>query len=71
MRLYKVTCDVQEGFGVDVTYQTFAGTQADAAKARRALMAEHGVRFQDTTSDEVDVPTDKAGLLAFIDELVA
>jgi hypothetical protein len=44
----------------------FAGTQSDASAARRRLMADCGVGVRDVAVKEVDVPTDKQGLLAFL-----
>lgn len=67
MRCYKVSVEV----GVDepVTVARYAGTQAQAKAARDALVLEYGVRKSDIETEEVDVPTSKEGLLAFINGL--
>lgn len=43
----------------------FVVSQADAAGARKELVDE-GFKRTDITTTEVDVPTDKAGLLNFL-----
>lgn len=63
MRLYK-TNYIDDG--ADPGRQeraSWAGTQADAGKDRKRLKAE-GMRG--IVTNEVDVPTDKAGLLAYL-----
>ncbi len=61
MRLYKTS-----GEKADHEVKTsWAGTQADAAKARKEAKAV-GLLFIET--EEVDVPTDKAGLLKWLNE---
>ena len=54
---------------------TYAGTQADARAKRIELEAPHkALKPKDrpaVTVGEVDVPTDKAGLLAYLNKLVA
>ncbi len=42
---------------------SWSGTQADAGKDRKRLKAE-GMR--NIVTEEVDVPTDKAGLISFL-----
>ena len=45
----------------------WVGTQADAAATRKAFM-EEGAKRADLDTKEVDVPTDKAGLLEFLNK---
>lgn len=63
MRLYKTTFidDAKEG----ATCATWSGTQADAGKDRKAMKSE-GMRNVET--EEVEVPTDKKGLLEFLNQ---
>lgn len=67
MRLYRV--DPPEGSGVK---PRFVGTNADATKARMAVFEElrPHIRKDSIAITEVDVPTDKSGLLAFLNSLV-
>lgn len=59
MRLYK-TKGLHDQEGWEARWD---GTQADAAKQRKA-MKEQG--FDKVETKEVDVPTDKQGLLAWL-----
>lgn len=43
----------------------WAGSQAEAA-AKRAAWTKEGAKRNDIQTDEVDVPTDKKGLLEFL-----
>ena len=62
MRLYRVTAN-RSGHAAT----KFVGTRADVAKAKDEFAEKYGVRRNaDTSFEEVDVPTDKAGLLAFL-----
>lgn len=64
MRLYKTTfIDDEKGEGV--TCATWSGTQTDAGKDRKS-MKQQGMR--NVATEEVDVPTDKQGLLAFLNQ---
>lgn len=45
--------------------ETWAGSQAEAATQRKAFN-QSGVRRDDIVTVEVDVPTDKKGLLEFL-----
>ena len=75
MKLYKITRPIHELNGEDVDDMTqFAGSQADARKARIELETpfKH-LKPKDrpeVTVEEVDVPTDKKGLIEFLNELV-
>lgn len=74
MKLYKITSPAHDfGEGDVVEAKTkYEGTQADARKSRIAFE----VPFKDIKPakrprvevEEVDVPTDKAGLLAWLNE---
>lgn len=62
MRLYKT-------IGVNITVKMrrikWSGTQVDARADRKALKEEG---FGEPDTQEVDVPTDKQGLLAWLNE---
>ena len=63
MRAYKVT--------VLDTHIAFAGSQSEASSMRRSLADKHNARpLADTNVEEIDVPTDKQGLLKFLNALV-
>ena len=47
----------------------YAGSQADARGQRDGLMAATNTKKKDTEVDEVDVPTQKAGLLEHLNKL--
>lgn len=64
MKLYLITAVT--GDKADIVSQ-YAGSQADAGKLRKAL-GEQGFKRADITTTEVDVPTGKAGLLAFLNK---
>ena len=54
----------------ETTVETFAqwcGTQAECASARKAF-AERGAKKADIFTREIDVPTNKAGLLEFLNK---
>lgn len=66
MRLYRVTAKTEEK---DVI--RWAGTQQGAGEERAALAEEHGLKVrskQDFVVEQVEVPTDKAGLLEWLNE---
>ena len=64
MKLYKIIADTRANGG-DTLNIFYVGTQADAASKRKDLTAE-GFARKEITTEDVDVPTDKAGLLAFL-----
>ena len=70
MKLYKITAPAAD----DSNKIAFAGTQADARKVRIAFEAPFKElkpkERPDVAVEEVDVPTDKAGLLAYLNGLV-
>lgn len=59
-RAYKV-----HGFG----YTRFAASQGEARSVRMALAEEHGLKKNDIEVEETEVPTSKADLLPFLNEL--
>lgn len=75
MKLYKVTRPIHEFNDEDVDgVVQFAGTQADARKTRIELETpfKH-LKPKDrpeVTVEEVEVPTDKKGLIEYLNELV-
>lgn len=66
MRAYQVKAILEDG--TDAV--RFAGSHGDASKARMALVEMHGVKKMSVTIDEGEIPTDKAGLLAFLNTLM-
>lgn len=75
MKLYKIHRPIHELNGEDVAAVTeFAGTQADARKTRMNLEEPFKnlkpKARPEVTVTEVDVPTDKKGLIEFLNELV-
>lgn len=73
MRTYRVSANVADlgrGAGVQGRVTRFAGTQAEARAEVKAIVAEHGVKRDAVRVAEIDVPTGKEGLLAFLNELV-
>lgn len=68
MRAYKVVLKQGVEAAEGHTRVVWAGTQADARGARQNLMDAHDVKRSQVDLEEVDVPTDKAGLLAFLNE---
>lgn len=75
MKLYKIT-RLARTFPNDehTALVEFAGTQADARKVRIAFEAPFKElkpkERPDVAVEEVDVPTDKAGLLSYLNRLV-
>lgn len=65
MRLYKITATTDDGPSTK-----YVGSQSDAATHRKELL-EKGATRKGTETFEVDVPTDKAGLMDFLNNLVA
>lgn len=64
MKLYLVTGSMQEPLsGQPMQATRWVGTQADAAKIKKAFK-DQGLKHIDVK--EVDVPTDKQGLLKFL-----
>lgn len=71
MRLYKITAIIATVDNASsAAHVKYVGSQADAASARKEFL-DLGATRKDTETLEVDVPTDKAGLLAFLNGLAA
>ena len=75
MKLYKVTRPIHEFNDEDVDgVVQFAGSQADARKTRIDFEAPFkSLKPKDrpeVTVEEVDVPTDKKGLIEYLNELM-
>ena len=62
MKLYLTVGTKDEG---SEKFQNWTGTQA-AARADRVLLRKSGFKEKDIYSYEEDVPTDKPGLLGFL-----
>ncbi len=64
MKLYKITANV------DGTIETqYVGSLADGVVARKAL-ADRGLKRADIKQEEVDIKTDKPGLLKYLNSHV-
>lgn len=61
MKLYKIA--VTTG---GVLRRTWAGSGAAAAAARKYYSATLGIKRDDITTDEVEVPTSRRGLIEFL-----
>jgi hypothetical protein len=48
----------------------WAGSMADAREAKKLMMEDFELKRHQVDIDEIDVPTDKAGLLAFLNERI-
>ena len=73
MRLYKISTSLSgddDGRGPAKNLVKFVGSQAEAAAARK-VFTDSGAKRKDIESVEVDVPTNKEGLLAFLNGLAA
>jgi hypothetical protein len=64
MKLYTV-----EALGVNRRF--YAGSQTEAAKFRKEMRENHGAKNAEIRTTEVDVPTNKDGLLKFLNELTS
>lgn len=56
---------VEEGPGWSETETVWVGTQREAAQ-QRADWTRRGIKQAEITTEEIDVPTDRKGLLEFI-----
>lgn len=66
MKLYKTTVTRPlANPGEPFKKVSWQGTQADAASARKKAM-DDGAKRADVSTDDIDVPTDKTGLLAWL-----
>ena len=67
MKLYRI----QAAHDDEGTIYAWAGTQADAKKAAKVMNDEHHFKLRDDpTIEVVEVPTDKKGLLRWLNENV-
>jgi len=64
MKLYKITANV--GGTIETQY---VGSLADGVAARKAL-ADKGIKRADIKQEEVDIKTDKPGLLKYLNSHV-
>lgn len=72
MRFYKISTPVSnmpEGCA-HLTNTLFVGSLSEAPAARKVFTAL-GIKRKDIESIEVEVPTDKAGLMEYLNKLVA
>lgn len=65
MRLYKTTA-TRDG---DVRQTLWAGSQAAAAADRKSLVSDAGFKRNEVNTEEVEVPTNKTGLIQFLNGL--
>lgn len=68
MKLYKITAErtVKQNGSPSVDTRTFwLGSQSECAAKRKELLAE-GFKRVEIETDERDIPTDKTGLLAYL-----
>jgi hypothetical protein len=70
MRFYMVSPTVDVDHDETKPEVRWAGTQADARAAKQQMMEDFGLKRSQVDVDEEDVPTDKAGLLAFLNDRV-
>lgn len=63
MKLYRVSFAADAG-----EVGTWAGTQADASKARTDFMQKYGLKRKEIHIEDVEVPTRKEDLLAWLNE---
>ena len=63
MKLYRITA-TQDG---EVKEVIWTGSQTESAKTRKELNAK-GFKRAEIDTEEVDVPTNKDGLLTFLNE---
>ncbi len=70
-RAYKVSAALPKEDGTTVPVVKFAGSQGDASKIRIAWRADNkklGLKKDDVTIEAIELPTDKAGLIAWLNE---
>lgn len=65
MNLHRVTYDVETDEGI-IQKRKFAASGSDASKLATALKKDESNIVGKPVRDEVDVPTNKAGLIAFL-----
>ena len=68
MRLYKITAlNTSHGDTPDIDV-TWVGSLAEASAQRKKLTID-GFARKEIETEEVDVPTDKAGLIGFLNKM--
>ena len=70
MRAYKVSAIEKDGDEEFTLGTRYAGTNAEARATRDQLVEQFGVKKKDVSIEEAEVPTAKADLLVFINELL-
>lgn len=65
MKLYRIVAASEKGADIITRW---VGTQSDAAKTRKELVAD-GFKRAELSTEEVDVPTNKEGMLEFLNKL--
>lgn len=69
MKLYRTYAEAVYGDGLGQKAEVrWAGSQADAASQRKQLNTVKKIPRDHIHTDEVDIPTDKKGLLAWLGE---
>jgi hypothetical protein len=69
MRLYKIVASNPSEANLPDTETVWVGSKSDGVEARSKLYSA-GWRRKEVEETEVEVPTDKAGLIAFLNENV-
>jgi len=67
MKLYRITAYV--GAAEESTIVQWVGTQTDVKRVLRELIGEQNFAPSNVECDEVEVPTSKAELIAFLNEV--
>jgi hypothetical protein len=69
-RAYHVSAQLKTSDG-ETTLNKFAGSQGDAAAAKRDMLEAHkdgGLKRADVQVEEIDIPTDKKGLIVWLNK---
>lgn len=69
MKAYRVSV-ITHGSSESVAHVMYAGTQADAKATRRAFVNDFGVKIDDVKIEDVEIPTAKSELIAFVNSLI-
>lgn len=70
MKLYLIISNAPDDLDDGARQSIWAGSQSDAASARKELLAA-GAKRKDLATHEIDVPTKKDELIAFLNTLSA
>lgn len=70
MRLYKVHATPATPGPEVKRVVKWGGSMAEARAAKKEIVAKHGVKASSVSMDETEVPTNKAGLIAWLNENV-